>query len=151
MHATYSVRRPARSSLLPVRNLQVHLHSWGDAGLATAEQPPLVMLHGWMDVGASFQFVVDALAALPAAPRWIVAPDWRGFGLTAAAPTDTYWHADYLGDLDGLLDALGIDGTIDLVGHSMGGNVATVYAGVRPERIRRLVNLEGFGMPQSHA
>ena len=40
---------------------------------------------------------------------------------------------------------------IDLVGHSMGGNVVMMFAGVRPHRIRRLVNLEGFGMPATRA
>jgi pimeloyl-ACP methyl ester carboxylesterase len=44
----------------------------------------------------------------------------------------------------------GVDrGPIDLLGHSMGGNVAMLYSGVRPDRVRRLVNLEGFGMPRS--
>jgi pimeloyl-ACP methyl ester carboxylesterase len=51
-----------------------------------------------------------------------------------------------LADLDALLDALYPGQAIDLVGHSMGGNVVMMYAGTRPERIRRLVNLEGFGM-----
>jgi pimeloyl-ACP methyl ester carboxylesterase len=109
-----------------------------------------VLLHGWMDVGASYQFVVDALQATALAGRWIVAPDWRGFGLTQPPhPTDSYWFPDYLGDLDGLLGALGIEGAVDLVGHSMGGNVAMSYAGVRPARVRRLVNLEGFGLPRT--
>jgi pimeloyl-ACP methyl ester carboxylesterase len=66
---------------------------------------------------------------------------------------DSYWFADYLGDLDALLRApqlgLGPDTAIDLLGHSMGGNVVMLYAGVRPTRIRRLVNLEGFGMPRN--
>ena len=68
-----------------------HLHTWGDASLATPERPPLVMLHGWMDVGASFQFVVDALAAADGFERWVIAPDWRGFGLhrPRRAPTPT--------------------------------------------------------------
>ena len=38
---------------------------------------------------------------------------------------------------------------VDLLGHSMGGNVVMSYAGVRPERVRRLINLEGFGLPDS--
>ena len=110
---------------------------------------PLVLLHGWMDVGASFQFVVDAIQDLEGDTRCIVAPDWRGFGLSATVATDTYWHPDYLADLDGLLDALFPDEPVDLMGHSMGGNIAMVYAGVRPGRVRRLVNLEGFGLPQT--
>jgi pimeloyl-ACP methyl ester carboxylesterase len=104
------------------------------------------MVHGWMDVGASFQFVVDALAALGHTP-WVIAPDWRGFGLTDSGGVDAYWFPDYMADLDALLDHLCPGQPVDLVGHSMGGNVAMMYAGVRPERIRRLVNLEGFGLP----
>jgi pimeloyl-ACP methyl ester carboxylesterase len=102
-----------------------------------------------MDVAASYQFMVDALSDAFAAGRTIIAPDWRGFGLsksTAGGAADNFWIPDYLADLDFLLDHYVKDQKIDLVGHSMGGNVAMMYAGVRPERIRRLVNLEGFGM-----
>jgi len=150
MNATtvYSPQRLSTSRFEPVRGLTYHLHSWGHAGLATPERPPLVLLHGWMDVGASFQFVVDALAAADGFERWVLAPDWRGFGLTPApAGTDSYWFPDYVGDLDALLDRLWPGQPVDLVGHSMGGNVVMLYAGTRPQRIRRLVNLEGFGMP----
>jgi pimeloyl-ACP methyl ester carboxylesterase len=102
-----------------------------------------LLLHGWMDVAASFQFVVDAMAQ----DRFIVAPDWRGFGLTASTGVDCFWYPDYLADLDGLLDHFAPSGQVNLVGHSMGGNLAMLYAGVRPERVHRLVNLEGFGLP----
>jgi pimeloyl-ACP methyl ester carboxylesterase len=61
--------------------------------------------------------------------------------------TDHFVFPDYLGDLDALLDTLVGAQPVDLIGHSMGGNVAMMYAGVRPQRIRRLVNLEGFGLP----
>ena len=146
----YTVRRPGRSRFIDVRGLRYHVLEWGDTSLASAERPPLVMLHGWMDVAASFQFVVDALAK----DRPVIALDWRGFGLTESPAADTYWMPDYLGDLDAALDQLVFaSGTaerkIDLLGHSMGGNVVMLYAGVRPERIRRLVNLEGFGMPRT--
>lgn len=152
MDPAYLPRRAAVSRFVTVRGLRYHLQTWGDATLATPERPPLVMLHGWMDVGASFQFVVDALAASEGFDRWVLAPDWRGFGLTDAPGADSYWFPDYLGDLDALLDALVPAeryAQIDLVGHSMGGNVVMSYAGVRPQRIRRLVNLEGFGLPET--
>ncbi len=143
---SYAVLRRAETRFIPVRGLDYHVYCWGKP----AATPPLVMVHGWMDVGASFQFVVDALEATEAAGRWVIAPDWRGFGLTQAPPaTDSYWFPDYLGDLDALLRALDIESPVDLVGHSMGGNVAMSYAGVRPDRIRRLVNLEGFGLPRT--
>ncbi len=147
MKPAYRPRRAASSSHHTVRGLRYHLLQWGGPELATTHRPPLLMLHGWMDVGASFQFLVDALAAAEGESRWIIAPDWRGFGLTQAPGADCYWFADYLGDLDAMLRALDIAGPIDLLGHSMGGNVAMSYAGVRPQRVRRLVNLEGFGMP----
>ena len=147
----YEVRRASRSRFIPVRGLRYHMLEWGDASMVTPERPPLVMLHGWMDVAASFQFVVDALPT----DRHVIALDWRGFGLSEASGADSYWIPDYVGDLDAALDRLAFDttepaGPIDLLGHSMGGNVVMLYAGLRPERIRRLVNLEGFGMPTTH-
>jgi pimeloyl-ACP methyl ester carboxylesterase len=141
----YAPRRAARRDFHAVRSLRYHVNQWGDATLAAPERPPLVLLHGWMDVGASFQFVVDALQQ----PRYVIAPDWRGFGLTESPGSDCYWFPDYLADLDALLDALLPGQTVDLLGHSMGGNIAMIYAGVRPARVRRLVNLEGFGLPES--
>lgn len=148
----YVPRRQAVSEFHPVRGWRLHLHRWGDASLAAPERPPLVLLHGWMDVGASFQFLVDALAAAEGFARLVIAPDARGFGRSdAPAPVDAYWFPDYLGDLDALLDRLAPDTPVDLLGHSMGGNVVMAYAGVRPGRIRRLVNLEGFGLPDAPA
>ena len=141
----YQPQRAFRTELVPIRTLNYHVHLWGEASPGTA---PLVLAHGWMDVGASYQFMVDAFSDAFAQGRQIIAPDWRGFGhSTLAAPCDHYQFADYLADLDQLLDHYAGDAAVDLVGHSMGGNVAMMYAGVRPERIRRLVNLEGFGLP----
>ena len=96
----YSPRRHAAGEFVPVRGLRYHLHRWGEARLATPETPAIVMLHGWMDVGASFQFVVDAMAA----DRLVIAPDWRGFGSSDRGGGDCYWFPDYLADLDTLLD-----------------------------------------------
>ncbi|MCZ8251147.1 MAG: alpha/beta hydrolase [Hylemonella sp.] len=144
----YQARRPARSEFAPVRHLQYHVLRWGAAQSAL---PPLVLMHGWMDVAASYQFVVDAFSPDFFEGRTILAADWRGFGLTECPGHDNYWFPDYLADLDFLLDHYVGDQAIDLVGHSMGGNVVMLYAGVRPQRIRRLVNLEGFGMPATRS
>jgi len=136
----YQVKRPARSEFVDVRNLHYHVLSWGEPAPGKI---PLVLLHGWMDVAASYQFVVDALDS----GHFVIAPDWRGFGQTSGGAADNFWFPDYLADLDFLLDHYVGSGAVNLVGHSMGGNVAMIYAGVRPERVRRLINLEGFGMP----
>ncbi|NDP64458.1 alpha/beta hydrolase [Polaromonas sp.] len=147
----YKENRLFRSEFVPMRGLDHHVLTWS-SGQAPA-LPPLFLVHGWMDVAASYQFMVDAFTDAFAAGRTIIAPDWRGFGLTGLSPSgwqaDSYWFADYLADLDHLLDHYAPGQAVDLVGHSMGGNVAMLYAGVRPERIRRLVNLEGFGLPAS--
>lgn len=135
--------RPSRSAFVDVRGLRYHLRCWGDAGVGS---PTLVMLHGWMDVSASFQFVVDALG-----DDWrVIAPDWRGYGLSERAHADCYWFPDYLADLERVLDSTAPDPVV-LVGHSMGGNVALLYAGIRPQRVRAVVNLEGFGLRATHA
>ena len=136
----YQARRPFRNQFVAIRNLRYHVLTWGEPAPGKV---PLVMVHGWMDVAASYQFVVDALHE----DRYVIAPDWRGYGLTEVPPTDNYWFPDYLADLDLLIDHFSPEAPVDLVGHSMGGNVAMLYAGTRPQRIRRLVNLEGFGMP----
>ena len=143
----YQSLRPFQTEFVPLRGLRYHVRYWGSASNSTS-QPPLFLLHGWMDVGASYQFVVDALSEDFFQGRRIIAPDWRGFGLTEPpAGNDHYQFADYLADLERLLDHYAPGQTVDLVGHSMGGNIAMMYAGIRPARIRRLINLEGFGMP----
>lgn len=138
----YRPRRPPRSRIETLRGLKAHAWCWdGDEA-----QPLRVLLHGWMDLAASFQFLVDAL---PEGGPPLVALDWRGYGQSSPSGADAYWFADYLGDLDAWLQRLSPERPVDLIAHSMGGNVAMLYAGVRPQRVRRLVNLEGYGLPDS--
>ena len=136
----YQAKRHFRSEYVPIRNLQYHVQIWGEPAPG---KTPLVMVHGWMDVAASYQFVVDTFSQ----DHYVIAPDWRGYGKTPSGGADNFWFPDYLADLDFLLDHYAPATPVNLVGHSMGGNIVMLYAGVRPERIRRLVNLEGFGMP----
>lgn len=133
------VMKLSRSEWIPLRGLRYHMRHWGREGA-----PKIFMLHGWMDVSASFQFVVDYLQN-----DWhVIAPDWRGFGLTEGPRVDTYWFPDYLADLDVVLKHYSPGDAVNLLGHSMGGYAAGLYAGVRPQRIKTLVNLEGFGGEQ---
>ncbi|ACA16858.1 alpha/beta hydrolase fold [Methylobacterium sp. 4-46] len=133
----YEPRRPSAGRRVALRGLRLHLREWG-----APEAPPLVLLHGSRDASATFQFVVDALAG-----SWrVIALDWRGHGLSDWAPGG-YWWQDYLADLDALLDTLGFAGPVPLAGHSLGGNMALLYAGLRPARIARVISLDGFGLP----
>ena len=128
--------KACRSEYLEVRGRRLHVRVWG-----VDDAPLVVLLHGWCDVSASWQFMVAAMQA-----EWrIVSPDWRGFGLSEWN-NDVYWFPDYIADLDALLLHYSPDSPVRLVGHSLGGNAACIYAGIRPERIARLVNLEGLGL-----
>ena len=132
-------RLPHRSSVRRIRGVDYHVNEWGDP-----QSRPLVMLHGWGDCGASFRFTVEALQQ-----DWhVIAPDWRGFGDSGHNP-EGYWFPDYLADLDALLAACELRLPLPLVGHSMGGNVASLYAGIFPARVSALVNVEGFGLEDS--
>ena len=135
----YQARYPAQRETLYARGLRFNLYRWGAAG-----RRPVVFIHGWGDTGETWQFIVDHLPQT----RAYAALDMRGFGRTQR-PEDGYWFPDYLADLEAVLDQLDPDEPFDLIGHSMGGNVASLYAGVRPGRVRRLVNLEGFGMSRT--
>lgn len=130
-----SARLASRSRRLAVRDLVLHVREWGEPGA-----PRLFLLHGWMDVSASFQFLADAMSG-----GWhLLAPDWRGFGLSDWSAHGYEFH-DHVADLDALLDRLSPDEPARVVAHSMGGNVAMTYAGLRPDRVARLASLEGFG------
>ena len=118
MTSPYVARRKPVADERVVRGLRMHLTRWPGA-----DPQPIVLLHGFMDTGDTFQFLVDELPA----SRTFVAPDWRGFG-RSGWPVDGYWFPDYFGDLDALLDVLSPGAPVALVGHSMGGNIAMMYA-----------------------
>ncbi len=132
---------PSRSTFHELNGLRHHVRTWG-----APDAPPLFLLHGWMDVSLSFQFVVDELQR-----DWhVIAPDWRGFGLSAWSGAG-YWFPDYYADLDALLAIYTPLQPAQLVGHSMGGVIACTYAGLRPARVARVISLEGFGLARTTA
>jgi len=119
-----------------VRGVRHRLTWWGER-----TGTPIVLLHGFLDSGATWQFLADHLPA-----SWtLVAPDWRGFGDTEWVPGG-YWFPDYFADLDILLDLLVPQNRARVIGHSMGANIAKMYGGIRPQRLQWLVNLEGLGL-----
>jgi pimeloyl-ACP methyl ester carboxylesterase len=126
----------SRTETINVRGINYCIRHWG-----SPDAPKIFFLHGRMDSSATFQFVVDALKK-----SWhIIAPDWRGYGASEWL-SRPYWFHEYYADLDYLLGRYSKEQPARVVGHSMGANIASIYAGVRPERIAQLVMLDFLGL-----
>lgn len=135
--APYVIRRQPRIDMVPMRSGRIAVTRWGPG-----KRAPIFMLHGMLDCAASFQFVADCLP-----DDWdLLAVDWRGYGHSDDRP-DLYWLSDNFADLEALLEQFSPNEPARVIGHSLGGTVATAYAGVRPERLAWLINIEGFGAP----
>jgi pimeloyl-ACP methyl ester carboxylesterase len=124
-----------------VNGLKLYVHRFREEAV-----PPsgltIVLLHGFMDAGATWDMVAPALAR---GGHEVIAPDLRGFGQSDYIGPGGYYHfPDYVADLAELIDSLA-PRRLGLVGHSMGGTVAALYAGTYPERVERLALLEGMG------
>lgn len=94
-------------------------------------------------MGASFDFICRDLSRT----HYCIAPDFRGFGKSQHGKNEVgYFFYEYLADVHDLLNKFAPDEKITLLGHSMGGSVAALYAGTFPEKISGLINIEGFGI-----
>ncbi len=116
-----------------VHGLTIAGRAWGDPGAR-----PLLALHGWLDNADSFSRLGPALDN-----RHVVALDLTGHGRSSHRSEDaTYQIWDDLPEIIGVLDQLGWQ-QFDLMGHSRGAFIASLLAGACPERVRRLVLLDG--------
>jgi pimeloyl-ACP methyl ester carboxylesterase len=125
---------------VPANGMTHHVLEWA----AHHSEATVLLLHGYMDAAASWDLVGPTLAA---DGLRVLAPDLRGFGDAPRVPSGAYYHfPDYVFDIADLVDALvPPESPLLVVGHSMGGSIATLYAGAFPERPRRLAILEGTG------
>jgi len=120
--------------------LAVGAQTWAGLAWGEVDAPPALLLHGWLDNAGSF---APLARLLPGRRLWV--PDLPGHGRSGHRPPGTWYHfVDYVSDVLGLAQALGLQ-QFDLIGHSMGGAIATLVAGAYPERIRRLVLIEALG------
>lgn len=117
--------------------LKLHFWDWGDNG-----RPNLVFVHGSRDHARSWDRVARAFTN----DFRIIAPDLRGHGDSSWAPGAMYSIPEFVLDLSALVDIVGRQ-PVYLVGHSLGGAVVMLYAGIYPGRVRKLVCIEGFGPP----
>jgi pimeloyl-ACP methyl ester carboxylesterase len=133
-----AIGRLMRERFVQLRSLEFCLCEWGEPGA-----PLVLCLHGFLDQGAAWSLVAERYH--------FIAPDARGHGRSSHAPPGSDYHfPDYLSDLDALVEHLA-PGRLHLVGHSMGGTVASLYAGLRPDKVDRLALVEGFGPPAEKA
>jgi pimeloyl-ACP methyl ester carboxylesterase len=130
-----SKRAESSCETLDIRGVRYNLRKWGNEA-----SPPILFLHGTQDSSITFQFVVDCLRQ-----EWCVfAPDWRGHGRSEWV-RQGYWFHEFVADLDALVDSLLPNRAVPIVGHSLGGNIAGVFAGLQPHRLTHLISLDGFG------
>lgn len=127
----------SRSDFIRIRGLRHHIRIWG-----RDDAPALWLLPGWLDTSATWAPVAEVLAT----DFQVFSPDWRGVGHTEW-PQDGYWFYDYVADLEAMLDHYSPGHPILLAGHSMGAQVASLYAGLRPDRVTKLACLDGLFLP----
>jgi pimeloyl-ACP methyl ester carboxylesterase len=120
--------------------LPIHCLEWGEPN-----GDPLLLVHGFLDLAFSWTPFVAELQQRAARPLWIVAPDCRGHGDSGWVGAGGYYHfPDYVLDIDCVVQTLGVK-FFKLIGHSMGGTISLLYAGSFPDRVTKLVLIEGVG------
>ncbi len=124
------------------QRIRLHYNIWGDPD---SSKPPLVLIHGGQDHSRNWDSVAERLE-----DRYtIYAPDLRGHGDSGWAIGGMYSIPEFTLDIATLANM--IEGKLTIIGHSLGGAVAAQYAGTVPDRIEKLVSVEGWGPPmQEH-
>lgn len=119
--------------------LKLQFWDWGQDGL-----PPLLLVHGGLDHARNWDWVARSLRE----HFHVYAMDLRGHGNSAWAPGAMYSIAEYVLDLATLIDLL--HPPVSLIGHSLGGILTLLYAGLYPDRVRKVIAIEGLGLPATH-
>jgi pimeloyl-ACP methyl ester carboxylesterase len=122
------------SRFYAARRLRLHFVDWGNP-----DSPPLVLVHGGLDHCRSWDWVAEAFRK----DFHVFAVDLAGHGDSDHAVGGSYALTDFVFDLSEFFDAVGIS-RASLIGHSMGGGVCSLFAGAFPERIDRLILIEGL-------
>jgi pimeloyl-ACP methyl ester carboxylesterase len=120
---------------IPRGDLALAARAWGDPS-----QPPMLALHGWLDNAGSF----DRLAPLLADTHYVVALDLKGHGRSSHPASGWYHYVDYFDDLRAVLDHFGWE-RVTLLGHSLGGTLASLFAALYSERVETLLLIEALG------
>lgn len=128
-----------KSFSLKINGLKQNIYTWGNP-----KNPKIFFFHGWLDSGASFDFVCRYLED----KFYCIAPDMRGYGKSEHTQNYLgYFFVEYVADAWELFNQLSPKEKLNIVGHSLGGYVVSHFSGAYPERVDRFVNIEGFGIP----
>lgn len=117
------------------QRLRLHYVDWGNAGA-----PLLLLIHGGRDHCRNWDWVAEALRH----DYHIIAPDLRGHGDSQWMLGGSYNQLDYVYDIAQLVRQIA-DEPITIIGHSLGGAISLTYTGLYPERVRKLIAIEGLG------
>ena len=131
-------RREIRISL---RHIELAASAWGDPA-----DPPMLALHGWLDNAGTFDHLAPLLEG-----HYLVAIDLAGHGHSGHRPPGTWYpYPDFLDEITEVMDQLGWQ-EADMLGHSLGATLVSVFAAICPQRVRRLLLIEGLGPLSSAA
>lgn len=129
-----TVLGPTSHSFISQR-LRLHYVDWGNP-----EAPPLILQHGGRDHCRTWDWAAEELRK-----DWhVICPDLRGHGDSAWSPDADYSMNAFVYDFAQLIETLG-HSQVTVVGHSLGGAITTRFTGLYPDRVRKLVNIEGLG------
>ncbi|MDP9112756.1 MAG: alpha/beta hydrolase [Acidobacteriota bacterium] len=117
--------------------MKLQFWDWGTEG-----KPALILVHGGLDHARNWDWVAKALRD----DYHVYALDLRGHGNSAWAPGALYSIAEHILDLSVLVDIIH-EFPVHIIGHSLGAITTLLYAGVFPERVAKLVAIEGLGLP----
>lgn len=127
---------PTSNSFVSQR-LRLNYVDWGNP-----EAPPLILQHGGRDHCRSWDWVAAELRK-----DWhVMAPDLRGHGDSAWSPDGNYSTYSYIYDFAQFVEQSGYD-KVTIIGHSLGGSITSRFTGLYPEKVSKLVNIEGLGPP----
>ena len=129
-------RRKPTSHTYYSQRLRHHYLDWGNP-----RAPHMLLVHGVQDHCHTWDWVAQAFAG----DYHVVAPDLRGHGDSEWVRGSSYHLVDYVYDLAQLVRQAKLEPAL-VIGHSMGGTIASLYAGLYPERVRQLVLIEGVGL-----
>ncbi|MFP6680930.1 MAG: alpha/beta hydrolase [Gammaproteobacteria bacterium] len=119
------------------QRLRLHYVDWGNR-----QAPPALLVHGGRDHCRNWDAVALALRE-----DWhVIAPDLRGHGDSEWSAEGNYGMNGYIYDLAQLIHQQKL-APVTIIAHSLGGNIALRYTGIYPESVRRLVAIEGLGLP----